>query len=260
MKRVLQYSLLGLLAYGFFMLVQFPASALANWTTRAIPGLTVQQVSGSAIQGSARDVRLKEAQLASLTWQMRFLPLLLGRLEYRVNVSETGVQLDANVGTGFFNSRWWVTDIEGQLPMSKAWSMVSQTPALLTGEITFAKAGISWDNNDGAVYAADGTIRFLDTLTTALGDSLQIGSFNAELSADTPDLLADLEDSGGPLEFSGMLRLAPTGRYQLVGSAGLRDNADNRLRDALDFLGQPSGDDQWQLEVSDMLGQGFTER
>jgi hypothetical protein len=251
----LGYGLLGLIAYGFFMLVQFPASVLADWLTRTVPALTLQQVSGSAIQGGAQNVRLQDIRLPSLTWRMRVLPLLLGRLEYRVSVSETDVQLDAVVGTGLFNQHWRVTDMEGQLPVPKALSIISQIPAPLNGEITFANADVSWDN-EGAVYAADGTVGFVNTRTT-FADPFQIGSFNAELSAESPNLLAAVEDSGGPLEFSGMLSLAPDGGYQLVGRASLRDTADNRLRDTLNLLGQSSGDGQWQLDLSGVLGEGL---
>lgn len=255
MKRVLGYSLLGLTAYIFFMVVQFPATTFVDWVTSAVPGLTVQQVSGSAIQGTAQDVHLRgSTRLTSVTWKMRFLPLLLGRLEYRIGVSETDVQLDAIVGTGLFNRHWRVIGMEGQLPVSKALAVVSQTPPLLNGEITFDEAGVSWDDK-GVIQAADGAVNLVNTRTT-FADPFQIGSFNAELSAETPNLLAALEDSGGPLQFSGMLSLAPDGRYQLVGRASLRDDADNRLRDTLNVLGQPNGDGQWQLDLSGVLGKG----
>lgn len=258
MKRALSYGLLGLIAYGFFMLVQFPATALANWATHAVPGLTFQQVSGSAIQGVAQDVRWMEGmRLASLNWQMRFLPLLLGRLEYHVSVSETAVQLDAVVGTSL-SRQWWVTDVEGQLPVPKALSIVSQNLPPLDGQVAIDKAGASWDNQ-GAIYAADGTVRFLNIRTT-LADPFQIGSFNTELSAETPNLLATLEDSGGPLAFSGRLSVEPDGRYQLGGRASLRDNADSGLRNFLNLLGQPSGNGQWQLDLSGVLGKGLTGR
>lgn len=235
------------------MLVQFPATALAHWATQTLPGLTIQQVSGSAIHGTAQDMRLQGMRIASLTWRMRFLPLLLGRIEYRVSVTETGLQLNAVVGTGF-NKQWRLKDIAGALPLPRALSIARPTPIPVNGDLIIDAAEARWDN-EGNIYAADGTVRIINMRTT-LADPFQIGSFNAELSADTPNLLAALEDSGGPLGFSGTFSLAPDGRYQLMGRANLRDTADNRLRDTLNVLGQPSGDGQWQLDLSGQLGKG----
>jgi hypothetical protein len=171
-------------------------------------------------------------------------------MEYRVSVTETGIQLNAVVGTGF-DKHWRVRDIEGTLPLPRALSIASQTPVPINGDLIIDEAAASWDN-EGTIYAADGGVRLINMRTT-FADPFQIGSFNAELSAETPNLLATLEDSGGPLAFSGTFSLTPDGSYQLVGRANLRDNADNRLRDALNVLGQPSGDGQWQLDLSGRL-------
>lgn len=255
MRRFLGYGLLGLVAYGFFMLLQLPASTLVNWVSQSLPGISIQHAQGSAVHGIAHDVRLsplQNVQLESLRWRLRFLPLLIGQVEYRVTASRGDVQLRGVVGTGLSRD-WHMSGIEGEIPLSQALSAAGQSPPLFDGELSLDGVGIAL-TSDGVLQDAQGDI-LLSNLRTAFGEPLQLGSFSGELTAEDANLIAALKDRGGPLNFAGTLSLsvAPEGRYRLQGRVSLRENADSRLRNALGLLGDPGEDGAWALDFTGIL-------
>lgn len=253
MKRFLAYSLLGLVAYGFFMLLQLPATTLVNWVSQSVPDLTIQQAQGSAVRGVAQDVRLADLRLESLRWRLRFLPLLLGRLQYRLTASQGNVQLQASVGTDL-SRRWHVAAIQGELPLSRALAAAGQSPPLFEGELTLDDVGIVL-NREGMLADAYGDLR-LSNLRTTFEEPVQLGNYSGELTAEDSNLIATLRDNGGPLNFAGSLSMSvvPEGRYRLQGRVSPRDNADSRLRDALSLMGEPREDGAWELDFAGMLG------
>ncbi|MCW9089051.1 MAG: type II secretion system protein N, partial [Gammaproteobacteria bacterium] len=84
MRRWLGYGLLGLVAYGLFLLLLFPAhfawSFAAEPLRQQLPQIEIAGVSGRLWQGEAVSVRYNSRQVGRLQWRLKPLSLLSGKL------------------------------------------------------------------------------------------------------------------------------------------------------------------------------------
>jgi hypothetical protein len=250
MKRWIGYGLLGLFAYLVFMLIQFPATALFDWISQRAPEFSVQNMHGSVRQGSARGVRLRGVQFESLSWQLHFLPLLLGRLEYQFNLTEPGSRLQGKIATSF-DRHLSLGDVKGSLPLTKLSALTERHSLPLDGQVELDIAELQL-NAAGLLRSVSGTIRLLSAHTT-LTKPLELGNFNIELSTQDQDIIGNVKDNGGPLEFAGNLTLTQDGSYRFSGQAAVRDENNRELRQALSLLGRPSGDGKWKINLAGTL-------
>ena len=250
MKRWLGYGLLGLLAYVIFMLIQFPAANFIDLLGRYLPGLTAQEVQGSARKGTAREVRLHDTRFETLSWRFRPLALVKGRLEYRVIAEAPQLRLEGAAGVGL-RRQLQIEDLSGRLPLPRAIALIGRPTLPLNGNVELNLTALHLDR-EGRPRAAYGTTRLLDTRTT-LGRPLDLGDFSAELTTEDQTILGTIKDNGGPLELTGVLALTPDGRYRFTGQVALRDPNNQDLRQALTALGQPGADGKWQMEFTGVL-------
>jgi hypothetical protein len=250
MKRFLGYSLVGLLAYGAFLILQCPATTLMELAAQQLPGFTVQSAQGSALRGTAKGIRLHHVKLEMLTWQLRLLPLLLGRLEYKFAVAEPQLRLDGIVNIGL-TRQLHIAELSGHMPLPQAIFLTGHPPPPVAGELRLEEIQLRLDQ-DGRPNTAHGMIRLLNAHTT-FGRSLKLGGFSATLDSRHQDIMATIKDNGGPLELTGTFSLASNGRYHLMAQAAIRDKNNQQLQQALNMLTRPSGDGKWHIELTGML-------
>ncbi len=250
MKRFLGYSLVGLLAYAAFLVLQCPATTLMELAAQRLPGFTVQSAHGSALRGTAKGIRLHHVQLETLTWQLRLFSLLLGRLEYQFAVAEPELHLNGVFRIGL-NRQLHIAELSGHIPLPQAIFLTGHPPPPVAGEVQLEKIQLQLGKG-GRPDTAKGMIRLLHTHTT-FGRSLTLGGFSATLDSQHQDIMATIKDDGGPLEFTGMFSLAPNGHYRLIGQAAVRDGNNQQLQQALNMLTRPSGDGKWHIEFTGML-------
>ena len=250
MKRLLLYGLLGLLAYALFMLIQFPATQLVGLMSQHIPGLTAREARGTAINGSAQGLRVGNTELPAVSWRWHPTALLMGRLAYRLEATEPGLDLHAVASINPMR-RLLITDLRGKTTLSRAIALVSRAPLLLEGELELAVDELRLSST-GAPTALEGTVRLRDAYTS-VGRAIALGDFEAILTTEAPTIVGNVKDLQGPLALTGNLTLAPDGRYRFTGTLGVRDNNNRDLRQALAFLGRPDADGTWLLDFSGAL-------
>ncbi len=250
MKRIILYGLLGLLAYAVFLVIQFPAATLVDWLSPQVPQLKMGQVQGTILEGNAQELDWGTARLQSLNWQWRPKALLQGRLEFQVQVSDPGMHLQTLAAIGM-DRHLQLNQLQARLPLERAVTLAGGSPLLLSGDLDLNLDSVLL-NQFGRLLAAQGEIYLLNTQTT-LNGSLALGDFKASLSNQETGILAQLQDTGGPVQLKGTLTLNADARYQLKGRLGARDPNDKTLRQTLGILGRPDPDGQWSIEHSGHL-------
>jgi hypothetical protein len=249
-KRLLGYLLFGLVAFAVSLLLQVPASALTDLVAHRLPGFSVDSVQGSALSGTAQGVRFQQVRLHNVTWRLRFWPLLLGRLEFGVTISEPELQLTGVVGTAL-DRELRVTALTGQLPLPRAIQLAGRPPPPLNGRLELDQLELGLDPR-GHPRRAHGRVHLRDA-HTSFGRRLALGDFSIELDTREATIQAAVKDNGGPLSLTGNLTLAPDGRYRFSGQAAVRDGADRDLLQALGLLGRPGSDGKWNLTFDGTL-------
>lgn len=250
MKRWLGYGLLGLLAYAVFTLIQLPAAALIDFIAQRVSGFSVQNLRGLALQGSAQGVRVRGVPFESLAWQLRFMPLVLGRLAYRFSLIGLESRLEGVIATGL-NRQLYVDELSGSLPFPSLMALLGRPVMPLAGQVELAATRLQVAP-EGRLAAASGTARLLRARTT-VGQPLEFGDFSAEWSTKDQDIVGSIKDDGGPLEFNGILTLTPNGGYRFSGHAAVREQSNRELQQAIGLLGRPGGDGKWKFNFNGTL-------
>jgi hypothetical protein len=251
MKRWLSYSLLGLLAFLTFLLLQAPATLATDLLARRLPDFSARAVIGLATDGSARGLRWRGVAIEKLAWRWRPQALARGWLEFTLDVDDPDVKLLGNVALDP-QRRLRLRNTRGQLPLVTLSALAGQPHPPLQGIVEFSLRELRL-NAAGQPQAADGTVVLLNAHAT-LGQPLHLGDFVAQLRTVEPNgIQGAIQDNGGPLVLDGMLNLAPDGGYRFNGRATVRDTDNQALRQALSLLGPADDDGYWTLSFSGVL-------
>ncbi len=251
MKRILSYSLLGLVAFLLFLLLLAPATLLTNQIGARLAGFSVQEVEGTATDGSMLGVRWHGARIERLTWRWRPLALFAGRVEFSLKVDDPEVKLTGNAAIEL-NRRIGFRDLAGRLPLSRLGNLAGSAKPPLEGmaELNLRELDL---NAAGRPLTARGVVR-LSNLRTTLGQPLNLGDYVVQLdSANAEGVRGNIKDDNAPLALEGTMSVLPDGRYRINGQAAIRDAGNQALRQAMSLLGPPGGDGRWALNFSGVL-------
>lgn len=251
MRRRLAYILLGLLAYVVFLVLLCPASLLIEQLSQRLPGFSAQSVQGSAVQGAAQSVQLSAtARLETIAWRLRLFPLLLGRLEYDLQLSAPELNIRGIASLGW-DRQLRLVALNGQLPLPRAIALAGRPPPPLNGTLELDNVALRL-NRDYRPTEVGGLIH-LRNLGTSFGNPLSLGNFDIQLQTQASALVASVQDQGGPLQLNGSLTLDPDGRYRFTAQAAPRDQNNRELYQALGLLGRPDGNGKWMFDFAGSL-------
>ncbi len=248
--KALRWVLAGLLLYAGSLLATLPAPWAWWGLQRLLPAASLPGLyglDGTLWEGRARLALWRGWRLEGLAWELHPGALLAGRLEARLALAAPAA------GSGLLTRRpgGWSLEglrLEAELPrldpllarllpglpggLALDGRLVAELPRL-----RLAREGGAW-----RVQEARGTL-----LWTGAGlrrpVALALGGLRARLVAREGALLLPFQDTGGPLEARGTLRLdLPRRRYRLEARLGLRDPSRRDLAQALRLLGRPGPD------------------
>jgi general secretion pathway protein N len=236
-KRVWPLLAIGAAAYLLVMVVTFPAARLVPLLERQVAGLSLYSVAGSVFSGQAAQLVYQGLDFGHLTWQVRPAGLLLGRLEFHIELTNP-----ANPGYADIAITPWGNlygrDIRLMLSPDRLVNHYSPVPVKTSGAVqlqieTFKMSGGFPQDVTGLLNWEDGVV--LDPIEIILGD------VGMTLSS-KEDLLVGSIVEGGRLEAMGDIQLSADGSYQV----NLQIMPDNEMSDetlaALETVGQMQSD------------------
>lgn len=239
-KQYYYYAITILAGYLLFLLLQLPASVAVRVAQQLAPeaAIAVQQTGGSAWKGSAVGVSAGKVTLTNLNWEIRALPLMLGRMEYQVEASGNTLSLSGTIGTGLFSGpafeelNGWVSSglitTLAQIPFVKTGGdfelgleqlvMKNGFPAKVQGEILWREARIS------------------SPYQIALGNILLLPKMEKE------KLVITISNQDGAARIDGTFVLDPQGQYQIQGTITPSPDMDRNLVSMLNSIGRRGRD------------------
>ncbi len=248
MKRAWPLLVIGAVAYLLVMLVTFPAVRLVPLLERQVAGLSLHAVAGSVFSGQAAQLVYQGMDYGHLDWEFRPAGLLLGRVEFHLELSDPANPGQANIAF----TPWghvYGKDIELVLSSDRVVNHYSPVPVKTSGDIrlkidTFRVAGEFPEDVAGLVSWEGGVV--LDPVEIILGD------VSMSLSSREDVILGSLVE-GGRLEAAGEMQLFADGRY-LVNMQILPDNemSDDTLA-VLETLGRMQSDGSLLFNTSGNL-------
>ncbi|MAA75268.1 MAG: type II secretion system protein N [Salinisphaeraceae bacterium] len=230
----------GLLSMLVGLVLWLPASVAAGWIERAVPGLNLSGLGGSAINGRAALVTYQNAALEDVGWTLHPLALLTGRVKVSLQTGTDTGQLSADL----------VRSLGGQVRVSS----VNGSASLAT---LAAHAGYRFLPTDGVLRLFDvsaevepagdtarlnqvaGTVVLDDSHWLLVRPPIALGRFEAILETRDEKNRLRVVESDGPIAVEGMAELDPGNNYSLDMKLRPRSGADARLQKMLGQMGRP---------------------
>jgi hypothetical protein len=174
--------------------------------------------------------------LRDVEWQVRALPLLIGRVV---------AEVEARLADGFVNTRVSATRAAVELRELRASTSLPALQGLLPVQGTNGLASLTLDRlrlESGWPTAVVGELQLAQLevapfIPTGEPGLIPLGDYEIRFTdTSEPGLDATFRDLGGPLEVAGTLRLDRDRAYALEGYVRPRSNASSALLQGLDIM------------------------
>jgi len=238
--------------YLFFLLWSIPAGFCWSWLASR-PGSRVAQVTmldlhGPWSAGNCALIKVGALQLQDLTWRIRPLALLTGRLEFAL----TGALPDSGKMAAIVSLGRRDLEIRGlQIEGSANGLLRTVLPGItLNGRLTGKDLRLLLAG--GLPVAASGQLTWQNAgveLTAPIG----VGDLALQLQSSPGTITATLKDNGGPLRLEIQTRLKTDGAYEITGELAPRGNSQPELTNMLSLLGPKTPDGRVRLSRTGLL-------
>jgi len=208
--RVWRLVALGVGAYLLVLVTTFPAERISTMLQDQVADLSLHGVSGSAFSGQAVQVVYQGLDLGSVQWRFRPLALLLGHLEYRLELMHPDNHGQLHAGKTL-TGRTYIHDMDIQLLPDRLINHYSPVSVDTSGTLRLVFETF----NPGADYSGvvEGRIEWQDAAILA-PMSLVLGQLQLDVVTDNGELVGHFSN-GGDLGVSGDLALSPVYAYRV---------------------------------------------
>lgn len=248
MTRVWRLVALGVGAYLLVLITTFPAERISPMLQDQVADLSLHGVSGSAFSGQAAQVVYQGLDLGPVQWRFRPLALLVGHLEYRLELTHPDNHGQLHAGKTL-TGRTYIHDMDIKLLPDRLINHYSPVTIDTSGTLHLVFETF----NPGADYsgAVEGRLEWQDAVILA-PMSLVLGQLQLDVVTDNGELVGHFSN-GGDLGVSGDLALSPVYAYRV--NLLLRPG-NNVSPDTLNMLEQsarrqPDGD--YRIDLSGQL-------
>jgi general secretion pathway protein N len=233
MRLTTQLIAVGVGAYLAFALALFPAATAYRWFAPEeirLAGIQGTVWSGRAELGAGAGVALRDVR-----WAVRPAALAGGRAAARFQARLAGGFIQGEVRAGLADVRLLDLQASTRLATLRGVLPLADTTGLASLMLEKLELVDGWPVN------AAGELRIAELEVTPLflgeGDMIPLGGYRLSFR-DTGGrgLLADINDSGGPLEVEGVLELGLDRAYRLEGFVRARPEASPDLVQGLEFM------------------------
>lgn len=248
MTRVWRLAALGVGAYLLVLVTTFPAARVSGMLQDQVDELSLNRVSGSAFSGQAAQVVYQGLDLGPVHWQFRPLALLLGRFEYRFELTHPHNHGQLHAGKTL-TGRTYVHDLDIELLPDRFINHYSPVAVTTSGTLRLVFETF----NPDADYSGEvnGRLEWQDAVILQ-PMNLVLGQLQLDVVTDDGELVGHFVN-GGDLGASGDLALSAAYAYRV--NLLLRPG-NNVSSDTLDMLEdsaqrQPNGD--YRIDTSGQL-------
>ena len=210
MQRAGRLIALGVAVYLLILVSTFPAARVTGMLEQRLSDLSILAVSGSVFSGKAGRIVWQDLDLGTMHWQFSPLALLLGRVEYSVELTHSANTGQLAAGMTLFGNIY-VHDLEMKLLPDRLINHYSPVEVQTGGEwlLDFEKIDVS----DVFSKSTSGEIAWRDAVILA-PVNMVLGQLKLGVQGTDTALLGEILE-GGALAASGDMSLLADAGYQL---------------------------------------------
>lgn len=242
-KRI---AILGSLTLIAAVIIMFPARSAYNWF--APPDIQLSGISGSVWNGAATEGLAAGVYFRDLSWQLKPLSLLTGKLAFTTRFDPASGFMDADVAVAP-GGAVILSNVAGTLPLDLLHNAVRQLRGI-SGNVTLNLDELLIENS--SPVSVTGTIGITNLTAAALSRS-PIGNFEAVLSSDADGINGAVKDVSGVLAVAGTLKISKQSEYSLIGTVATRPDTPDSILQQLRMLGSPDAQGNREFRIEGQL-------
>lgn len=210
MTRVWQLLALGVGVYLLILITSFPAAQVTARIQDQVADLSINGVSGSVLSGQAAQLVYQGLDLGPLHWRFRPLSLLLGRVEYHLELSGPDNTGQLDVGKTL-TGRTYIQDMDIALLPDRLINHYSPVAIHTSGSLRLVFDELSPDEDYSGTIS--GQLQWQDA---AVLEPINVIPGSLVLDVTTRDgLLVGSFDNSGNLDVSGEVTLSAINEYRV---------------------------------------------
>ena len=251
LKKKLSYILVAILAYIVFVIATLPAvQAYALLKDKIIPHTVVLgEISGTIWSGHAKSALINGQRLTALSWDVRPLSLLLGRMRIDLKL-RNGESFGQGSVSRSIGGNIYLNNVEAHIAISDIEPLSTLLPVGLEGYLGMNL--VDFEIKDQMINKAVGTLAWQGAAISS-PQRVTLGDLRVKLTSEADGVKATLSDGGGPLQAEGLLLIKPDGHYQFTGAFASRDEKQPFLTQSLRFLERQGADSKVKVSYSGSL-------
>lgn len=226
----------GGIVFAMTLVSRIPAALLYSAFKPAQSKLVVHGLQGPWSEGSLSGISLNNRLVAQdLRWDLKGLPLLLGRVALQLSGGGQIATLDGGVSAGIGGLRLSDFRFAGGIKSLAAAAGYSYVPVdgRAGGEL------LKLIVKGGQLNFAEGSFDLKGLIWTLARDPLLLGDFHAEITTAPEAITAIISSPSGPLEASGFAKLSPDQSYDVDILIKPKPGASEMLLNYVKTLGAP---------------------
>lgn len=222
------------------LIAAFPARVAIGWFAPA--GVAVSGVNGSVWSGRAQALRAPGLSAGPVSWRIRPLSLLIGRLVADIEATVPGGFASGRISASMTGAVH-VRDARASVPLAQltAGMSIGRAAGMLQANVDRLRLVDGWPES----IVGELRLQAVRYPVPQLGNT-DLGSYSVTfppVSGDDAGMPEGIIKSlSGPYDVTGTLRLASDRGYSLTADVRATPSAAAPLRNALQFLGRPNDD------------------
>jgi hypothetical protein len=226
--------LIGIAALATFLAIVVARLPAAWVIPSSGPGALCASVDGSVWSGTCNGMSVAHNPIGDVSWELRPLQLLRGRLVVHASAVREAAHVSADVQLGL-GERLTARALTGDLPLDPR--IVPGLPETLSGRAHLDLPLALFQH--GVIKQLVGRVELRDLVDRSF-NTTALGSYVVEFPPGASgDPIGKLHDLDGPLAVEGTLRLTPQPGFELDGQITARPGAPPELVNNIRFLGSP---------------------
>ena len=200
-----------LLLYVFFLILKLPASRVVASLDVPQQDFAFQRMEGTLFSGNADQAAIDRFPIGWLQWRLEPSALLLGCLQYRLELDGPALQDGQGRVGSCLGSRAYVKDFSARLDARELGILASHGLLALGGKAELDIDTLEW--GDEAYGEASGSAVWRAAVIEG-GKALRLGTVTVSFAQEDGNLMGRLGNRGGDVALTGSVTLDRGGRYQ----------------------------------------------
>jgi len=256
-RKYIRYSLFGITCYIFFLVATLPASIAVTFVKNN-PQLNNQiqltSVSGTIWSGKVDSSQIAGIALGQLKWDLKVLPLFLGKMSVYVTFNNKGLSSNTISGSGNISISTsgdiFAEDFSAFVSVDALAPLMYGLPARFTGDLNLHIKELSLIKGKRINLNARTVVSHAGLVSP---QRIEYGDILIQSAPALSGSQITLTDQGGPLILNGSIKLKGNGVYNVNLGLGARNSASEDLQKGLRFLGQRDATGKYRYKTNGKL-------